>query len=149
MRNDQASRTALGAAVHRAAHQTLEGGAIFTDPLATAILGGQAAELVADEAADPARRPMRLFMAARSSFAEEAMANAVARGARQIVILGAGFDTFSMRNPYARRGVRVFEVDHPATQQTKRSRLHDAGSRFRHRFASSPAISRTKRWRSS
>jgi methyltransferase (TIGR00027 family) len=121
-----ASRTALGAAVHRAAHQALENGAIFTDPLASLILGPQAASLVAEEAADPARRPMRLFLAARSSFAEAALAGAVGRGVRQVVVLGAGYDTFALRNPYGRIGVRVFEVDHPATQAAKRDRLRES-----------------------
>jgi methyltransferase (TIGR00027 family) len=51
----------------------------------------------------------------------------VARGLRQVVVLGAGLDTFSLRNPYADLGVRVFEVDYPATQQWKRERLRQAG----------------------
>ncbi len=36
----------------------------------------------------------------RSRFAEDQLALAVARGARQYVILGAGLDTFAYRNPY-------------------------------------------------
>jgi hypothetical protein len=42
-------------------------------------------------------------------------------------VLGAGLDTFSLRNPFADQGVRVFEVDHPATQAWKRERLEHAG----------------------
>jgi methyltransferase (TIGR00027 family) len=38
------------------------------------------------------------------------------------VILGAGLDTFALRNPHAAR-IRIFEVDHPATQSWKRQRL--------------------------
>jgi methyltransferase (TIGR00027 family) len=68
---------------------------------------------------------MRLFIAARSRFSEEAMAACVARGTRQVVILGAGLDTFALRNPYA--GVTVYEVDYPATQAWKRERLAQAG----------------------
>src|SRR5207237_10607749 len=45
---------------------------------------------------------------------------------RQAVILGAGLDTFSLRNPHAALGLRVFEVDHPATQAWKRERLLEA-----------------------
>jgi methyltransferase (TIGR00027 family) len=68
---------------------------------------------------------MRIFIAARTRFAEDALAAAVEHGARQIVVLGAGLDTFAYRNPF--RGlVRVFEVDHPATQEWKRQRLADA-----------------------
>src|SRR5258705_4551940 len=55
------------------------------------------------------------------------MAACVARGVRQIVILGAGLDTFSLRNPHSGEGARVFEVDYPATQAWKRERLSQAG----------------------
>jgi O-methyltransferase involved in polyketide biosynthesis len=66
-------------------------------------------------AADESLRPMRLFIAARSRFSEDTMANCVAVGVRQVVVLGAGRDTFSLRNPFADLGVRVFEVDYAAT----------------------------------
>lgn len=52
------------------------------------------------------------------------MAEAVAAGTRQVVVLGAGLDTFGCRNPHV--GVRVYEVDHPSTQEWKRSRLAEA-----------------------
>jgi methyltransferase (TIGR00027 family) len=63
-------------------------------------------------------------MAARSRFAEDELGRAVGRGTRQYVILGAGFDTFAYRNPYA--DLRVFEVDHPVTQAWKRRQLVSA-----------------------
>jgi methyltransferase (TIGR00027 family) len=121
MEAGQPSRTAYSAARYRAAHQILEGGRIFTDPLATRILGAPEEELLADAP----RRAMRVFVAARSRFAEEALAAAVARGIDQVVVLGAGLDTFAYRNPYPQ--VRVFEVDHPDTQAWKRARLAEAG----------------------
>ena len=68
---------------------------------------------------------MRLFIVSRSRFSEEALAASVARGAKQVVVLGAGLDTFSLRNPFP--DVRVFEVDFPATQAWKRERLREAG----------------------
>ena len=119
------SRTALGAAIYRAVHQTYEGGVIFTDPYALQILDDEARAGLAAVASDPAQRSMQLFIAARSRFSEEAMAACVAGGARQVVILGAGLDTFSLRNPHA--GVTVYEVDYPATQAWKRERLAQAG----------------------
>ena len=119
------SRTALGAAMHRAVHQTLEGGIIFADPHAVKILDDEARDGLPAMAGDPAHRPMRLFIAARSRFSEETMANCVARGTRQIVILGAGLDTFSLRNPHV--DVTIYEVDYPATQAWKRERLAQAG----------------------
>jgi methyltransferase (TIGR00027 family) len=124
----QPSRTAWGAARHRAVHQLIEGGHIFADPLAVAILGGDLAA-GADDALhfetddSPGTRMMRFFIVARSAYAETKLAEAVeARGASQLVVLGAGFDTFAYRNPFAER-LRVFEVDHPATQAWKRQRL--------------------------
>lgn len=121
------SRTAYAAATHRAVHQILEGGRVFADPLAVRILG-HAAEALAAEARDrPHRRGMRLFIAARARYAEESLAAAVAAGTRQFVVLGAGLDTFALRNPYEAVGLRVFEVDHPDTQAWKRRRLAEAG----------------------
>jgi O-methyltransferase involved in polyketide biosynthesis len=117
------SRTALGAAAHRAAHQVLEQGALFGDPLALAILGPEADAAVREAKADPTRRGLRLFVAARSTVAETALASAVRdRDVRQLVVLGAGLDTFAYRNPF-RETLHVFEVDHPATQAGKRRRL--------------------------
>jgi methyltransferase (TIGR00027 family) len=122
MREGQFSRTALGAAGRRAAHQVLEGGRVFADPLALRILGEDAPRAVADARANPALRGLRLFVAARSRFAEDAARRAIAQGARQIVVLGAGLDTFAYRVEPA-VGLRVYEVDHPATQAEKRRRL--------------------------
>ena len=127
MRFGQPSQTARGAAGHRAVHQMLEGGAIFKDPFASRILDEQTAASLSEMAADESLRPWRLFIVARSRFSEDAMANCVAAGARQIVVLGAGLDTFSLRNPFADLGVRIFEVDYAATQSWKRERIKAAG----------------------
>jgi methyltransferase (TIGR00027 family) len=68
---------------------------------------------------------MRIFIAVRTRFAEDALAVAVERGVRQLVVLGAGLDTYAYRGPLRDR-LRIFEVDHPATQAWKRQRLADA-----------------------
>lgn len=121
MKAGEPSFTASSAARYRAAHQVIERGAIFQDPLAVRILGVPPDELTADAP----RRGMRLFVSARSRFAEDALAAAVeSRGIRQLVILGAGLDTFAYRNPHA--GLRVTEVDHPDTQAWKLARLSAA-----------------------
>jgi len=127
MRYGQPSQTARSAAAHRAVHQMLEGGAIFKDPLASRILDEQTIASLSKMAADESLRPWRLFIAARSRFSEDTMANCVAAGVRQVVVLGAGLDTFSLRNPFADLGVRVFEVDYAATQSWKRERIKAAG----------------------
>ncbi len=116
----------MAAAAHRAAHQVLEHGRIFADPLALRILG-EDAETVARRAEEqPSGRRMRIFIAVRTRFAEDALASAVKRGVRQLVLLGAGLDTYAYRSPFHDR-LRIFEVDHPATQAWKRQRLEEAG----------------------
>jgi methyltransferase (TIGR00027 family) len=127
MQAGQPSHTARGAAAYRAIHQTLDGGVIFSDPFALKILDEATRGRLDEIAADPSLRPWRLFIAARSRFSEDTLAARVARGVRQVVVLGAGLDTFSLRNPHAGLGVRVFEVDYPATQDWKRERLQQAG----------------------
>jgi methyltransferase (TIGR00027 family) len=123
---EQASRTALGAAMHRAAHQLLDAPPVFTDPLALRIIGaGAARSLRPGEQAGAARAALRAFVAVRSRFAEDGLAEAHARGTRQYVLLGAGLDTFAYRGGLP--GLTVFEVDHPATQAWKRARLAEAG----------------------
>ena len=125
MQHGQASVTAIGAAGHRAAHQVLEHGLVFADPLALPILGEDADQAVALARERPERRPLRLFIAMRSRFAEDCARRAIERGAGQIVVLGAGLDTFAYRlEPVG--NLRVFELDHPATQGEKRRRLAEA-----------------------
>jgi len=46
---------------------------------------------------------------------------------RQLLILGAGLDTTGFRLPAGRDQWRVFEVDHPATQEWKRRQIADRG----------------------
>jgi len=126
METGQPSRTALAAAAHRAAHQVLERGTIFPDPLAVRILGTAGKEAIRRASGDPATRPLRLFIAVRSRFAEDACAAATGRGLRQVVVLGAGLDTSAYR--LAGSGdIRIFEVDHPTTQAWKRECLASAG----------------------
>jgi methyltransferase (TIGR00027 family) len=127
VQSGQPSHTALGAAAYRAIHQTVESGTIFSDPFASRILDDETRARLDEIAADASQRPMRLFIVARSRFSEDTLAACVARGVCQVVVLGAGLDTFSLRNPHAAQGVRVFEVDHPATQGWKRERLKQAG----------------------
>ncbi|MEU1954868.1 class I SAM-dependent methyltransferase [Nocardia rhamnosiphila] len=130
MDNDGPSRTALITAYARAYHQIADHPPIFPDPLAARLLGVTAEELTESGTTDSlglavSDRSRRLFFAARARFAEDAVAAAVATGVRQVVILGAGLDTFAYRNPSP--DLRVFEVDHPATQAWKRERLTAAG----------------------
>jgi methyltransferase (TIGR00027 family) len=120
----QPSRTAQRVALRRAAHQLLDEPRVFDDPLAVAIADGESER--PPEAQQPYSRALRAFIAVRSRYAEDRLARAVKRGIRQYVVLGAGLDTFAYRNPFQALGLRVFEVDHPATQEWKRARLDEA-----------------------
>ena len=121
------SRTAFAAAAYRAVHQVLEGACFLKDPFAVPILGLDPDALPADPAAGDDRRGIRFFVVARSAIAERALKRGVEeRGVGQLVVLGAGLDTFAYRNPFEGR-LKVFEVDHPATQAWKRRRLEEAG----------------------
>jgi len=112
-------------AERRAAHQLLDHPLIFDDPLAIRIIGARAEANLPEQPRNFVAARFRAFMAARSRFAEDELRDAVSRGVRQYVILGAGLDTFAYRNPYPQ--LRVFEVDHPATQAWKRKRLAQVG----------------------
>lgn len=129
MHADKASVTAFRVAERRAAHQLCDTPKILDDPLALRIIGAEAAQaLSARRHRERGRmhRGLRTFMAVRSRFAEDELAAAVGRGVRQYVVLGAGLDTSAYRHPHGAAGLRVFEVDHPATQQWKRTRLKAA-----------------------
>ncbi|MGI4757121.1 MAG: class I SAM-dependent methyltransferase [Janthinobacterium lividum] len=129
MQTGTPSRTAYRVALRRAAHQLVDRPLVFPDPLALRILGYGGTTAVTDLRAP--RRPhsvaLRAYLVARSRFAEDVLQASVGAEevhAKQYVLLGAGLDTFAYRNPYP--GLRVFEVDHPDTQQWKLSLLRDA-----------------------
>jgi len=124
MRNARPSRTAQRVAMRRAAHQSLDDPKVFEDPLAVVIAGEPDGQASAEH---PYSRSLRAFIAVRSRYAEDQLADAVERGIRQYVVLGAGLDTFAYRNPWRSAGLHVFEVDHPATQEWKRAQLREAG----------------------
>lgn len=124
MEAGQPSKTALRVAIRRVAHQLADPPPVLDDPIALRLIGpGHARDL--ERAMEKVARDFRAFMAARSRFVEDKLAEAAARGVSQYVILGAGLDTFAYRNPFP--SLRVFEVDFPATQEWKRGLLSRAG----------------------
>src|SRR5215510_7110459 len=125
MKPNEPSRTALMTARQRAAHQLIDHGSILYDPFAMKILREDEKDVLQFANGHPLASIGRLFTAARSRIAEDALSGAVERGIRQIVILGAGLDTFALRNPHGAQ-IRIYEVDHPATQAWKRQRLAEA-----------------------
>ena len=125
------STTALGVAALRAAHQLVDDEPkILNDPVSLQILDEQALQQIRSRPASlsaPWVLGLRSHVLLRSRYAEDRLAEAVQRGVRQYVSLGAGFDTFAYRQPQWAQSLRIFEVDHPASQQAKRARLESAG----------------------
>ena len=132
MKAERPSRTASFVAHGRAmADAGLSHVPGFRDPTARAFLNEKRRRSVAkyERAAREGKRGMSIdaarvmadMMALRTSAIDAAVRDAVASGAKQLVILGAGFDGRAWRMPEL-ADVKVFEVDHPATQREKRAR---------------------------
>jgi methyltransferase (TIGR00027 family) len=124
MQTGKPSRTALRVAMRRAAHQLMDLPPVLDDPIAVRLVGRESLRDM-ERAQHKVARDFRAFMAVRSRFVEDQLANAVAQGVSQYVVLGAGLDTFAWRNPFP--ALRIFEVDFPATQEWKRGMLAEAG----------------------
>ena len=123
METGKASKTALGVAIRRAAHQLMDHPPVLFDPIAVRLVGSAHPRKM-ERAMHRVARDFRAFMAVRSRYVEDQLANAVAQGVCQYVVLGAGLDTFAYRNPFS--SIEVFEVDFPATQRWKREMLRMA-----------------------
>lgn len=114
-----ASKTALMVCAYRARASRWPT-PLFHDPWAEALASSEGHDIA--RFYDLRFPPMELWLALRVAYFDRLVGQAIdCLGARQIVILGAGYDTRAARLP--RAGVRYFEVDHPATQAAKRERL--------------------------
>lgn len=130
LQSGQSSQTAQRVAITRAVHQLLDEPIVFTDAYALTVLGRATEQLVREDPYqynDLPMRGIRATVVGRSMLAEDELQRAAEAGVRQYVVLGAGLDTFALRNPYRAMGLRTFEVDHPATQARKRQLLDTAG----------------------
>jgi len=114
-----ASKTALMVCAYRA-RASRKDKPLFVDPWAEALAGADGHAIASR--LDERFPPMELWLTLRVAYLDRLVGMAVDRlSVRQVVILGAGYDTRAARLP--RAGVRFFEVDHPATQAAKRERL--------------------------
>jgi methyltransferase (TIGR00027 family) len=131
MRKEEFSRTALATATLRAAHQLLDGGTlVLDDPIAIRLLGLDAAEKIRAAKARfeaPVSVALRSHVVLRSRYTEDRLQAAVARGINQYILIGAGLDTFALRQPAWAKDLAIIEVDHPATQSAKQARIQSAG----------------------
>jgi methyltransferase (TIGR00027 family) len=142
------SLSALGTALIRAAHGRLEPRPLIDDPwgdrlvpqeVRAAYLESALSRLDATELAQSTAAPDKVldsFLGAtrayanvilRTRYTEDALREAIDRGVRQYVIIGAGFDSFALRRPAFADGVSVFEIDQPGTQELKRRRIAQCG----------------------
>jgi methyltransferase (TIGR00027 family) len=69
----------------------------------------------------------RASIVARARFVEDLVEQRAPLGVSQYVLLGAGLDTFAQRRTELAAQLSVFEVEQPATQAWKRSRLVELG----------------------
>jgi methyltransferase (TIGR00027 family) len=114
-----ASKTALMVCAYRARCSRWER-PLFVDRWAEQLAGEDGMQYAAGF--DKHWPAMEEWMALRVAYLDRLVAITTDRlGVRQVVILGAGYDTRAARLPYS--GVRWFEVDHPDTQAAKRERL--------------------------
>jgi methyltransferase (TIGR00027 family) len=145
MEDRVASRTALATSRMRAIHTRRDPQPIINDPwgdrLAPASLladsrtlesNAQVHEVAEDVLADIVddylcASPAYTNVIARSRYTEDALNAAIARGVRQYVLIGAGFDSYALRRPVEAKDLQVFEVDHPATQTLKKQRIAACG----------------------
>ena len=131
MKKGQASRTAEAAAGARAIHRLHHQHPVFDDPFAlelTSPLWRRVATSkillwLVTRLVFRSQRTVAAQVIARSRLAEDLLAEAIASGIRQYVIVGAGLDSFALRYHDAPSGFRVFELDHPDTQRLKLERI--------------------------
>jgi methyltransferase (TIGR00027 family) len=141
MEEGRPSATATIAAMMRAAHLVVDDDPkILQDSLALSFSGveneaalqerlraieTEIARRSTPEFAQAFLRYNRAGASMRQRYTEDELGKAIERGVGQYVILGAGLDSFAYRHPDLAGILRVFEVDHPATQQWKRARLRE------------------------
>jgi methyltransferase (TIGR00027 family) len=128
MRKSQSSMTAIGIAIVRAMEsEKPEAERICYDPYARQFVNGALYHFVKffDRLGYSERRGPGVmgFLTVRDRHIDEYLKTCLANGVQQVMILGAGYDTRAYRFEEFKRGVKVFEVDHPATQQAKLKRL--------------------------
>jgi len=131
MEGEKASNTAALTAMLRAAHQLVDDDPkIVNDPIAVRLVDDATREFIAArpvELRSPGLTIPRAAVLLRGRYAEDLLGQAVAQGVDQLVILGAGLETFAFRQPAFAWRLQIYEVDHPATQSWKRERLAAAG----------------------
>jgi methyltransferase (TIGR00027 family) len=144
MKDSVASQTSMTTSLMRALHTRLDPLPLLHDPWGDRLVpesgiefirlkarDGLSADMLIDSVAPSVSlvdtwlhsRPFYTGVITRSRFTEDALQTAVKRGVRQYVLIGAGFDSFTLRRPDGTNDLAVYEIDQPATQSVKRQRI--------------------------
>src|SRR5256886_3360098 len=126
------SRTAVLTAVARALHREEPPPWVLDDPLAMGLAGDDGpavARRVRTELSPESLLSFTGWVCVRARLPEDIVEKSVEQGVEQYVILGAGLDSFAYRRSDLVSHLRVYEVDHPASQAWKRQRLAEMGVR--------------------
>lgn len=143
-----ASRTALATSLMRAAHTRLDADPLIDDSWGDRLVPESMRDMIRNAAlgrmdatarlkamaapdgivdASLQRSPAYANVITRTRYTEDALQAAVRAGVRQYVLVGAGFDSFSLRRPAFAADLEIFEIDHPATQGLKIQRIQELG----------------------
>ena len=141
MKAKEPSGSAIVAAITRAAHLFIDDEPkIFHDDFALGFSGMQnettlksnldmfrsgMARQTSPEYASSFYISYRAFALIRHRYTEDKLEKATERGISQYVILGAGLDSFAYRRQDMKERLRVFEVDHPSSQEWKKRKLEE------------------------
>ena len=124
------SKSAILTAASRALHREEPQPWVLDDPYAAGLAGEEGDAIIAELQGKISPDKLMAFarwVCIRARLTEDVVDSELARGASQYVILGAGLDSFAYRRPDLVDRLRVFEVDHPASQEWKRRRLEEIG----------------------
>ena len=142
------SRTALAASLMRAVHARRDPSPLLDDPWGDRLVPESfrdgfveriLARMDSDARAAALRKPGSIMddyllanvayagVVVRSRYTEDALREAMSKGVRQYVLIGAGFDSFALRRPAFAKTLEIFEIDHPSTQSLKVQRVEECG----------------------
>lgn len=155
MNESNPSATALVVALIRATHTRTAPRRLIDDPWGDQLVPEQAVSAIrqsmlsgSDIAATDTQAELDALLRAspayanvvlRTRYTEDALAAAILRGVTQYVLIGAGFDSYALRTPAGAEHLRIFEIDHPATQSLKTRRLDECGIAVHERVQFLPA----------
>ena len=129
MQPGEPSRTAILSAVARYAHAELfDGDNLHTDDYAlrlSAFPSGESIRELLETGDFPEIARVCAYFGLRQRFFEECLVAALQDRVEQVLLLGAGLDSFGLRHPKIVERLAWFEVDHPDTQRWKRERIRE------------------------